>query len=255
MAIGPVQEVPAPVGGEARRYSILDSAVGPLELPGDRPSDIAYKQMSCGDVSVYSFECESTPDTPGFPGLVTGTAFDVEVSLECRAVGLSAAEVRTQIERGFAAREHIGVETFLVDAIMNDDDLVDLGNMPSVPAAVPELEHFIYGTSAYGLAAHILAPFAQASAFAWTAQFAGQSKRDPAWKMPIDTRVTFVSGLPQNTLLVTGQIILWRQPSVWIPPEEAALLDRELNVWKGRGRRGYVAAYECATAKITIGGE
>lgn len=258
MAIAPpiVLDAPPTNGVAARRYSILNAAVGPLDMPDNaRLVDLAYVVPWCGPGGVVlAPDCDTPPpNVPEGPlTIVDGIAFTVSRMFECTALGITPADAERFMRDRLDASEHVLVEKAVAT------QLASVGATPlpassTVVEAVALMELFAYRTMEYGPTAVIHFPV---DAFAYLAdrmQITRESSTG-VWRTPIGSIVYPNVGLT-NTAFVTGLLVLWRAPQAFISPPEAAF-NRATNEYAMVGQRDWVAAWECFTAStaITLGG-
>lgn len=262
MAIAPTIPLAAPpTNPAARRYSILDAVVGPLDMPdGARLADLAYTVPWCGPGG-YALEAECIQAEPRqFEGpldIAEAIAFTVERSFNCLAPGSSPADIERFARARLEASEHVLVET-VIAGLLAADTPADLGTGTTIIDVVSLLESYAYtfdgtvnalDTQGYGLAAVIHMPIA---AWAHLAAEHQINREGGVWRTPLGSIVAPNAGITDNIAYVTGQVVLWRAPSMWLPPVEQ-ILDRTTNEYKMLAQRDYAAAWECFTAQATLG--
>jgi hypothetical protein len=258
MPVAPPQVVASPVSPAGRRYTIVDAANGPLDLPGNRLAGVRYEAPWCAGATARDVDCDSPgPLVPG-PGttLVEGTEFIVEAALSCLAPGKPWADrenvqgFATDLRQALEATEPVAVEDHLADALAAAPGLVDLGTVPDVVAAVSALEAQAYAIERYGLRAVLHVP---AALWAYGAdRYQWQVRTAPTWSTQLGSIAAPNAALPDDTMYVTGQLSLWRAPMPWMTDERAAM-DRVTNEWKAFTQRDWAAAWECFTAVVTVG--
>lgn len=260
MPVAPPQVVASPVNPAARRYSIIDAANGPLQLPGNRLAGIVYEAPWCASATARDVDCDSPGALVPGPGtsLVVGTEFIAEAALSCLAPGKPWEDrdgvqgFSTDLRQALEATEHVAVEDHVADALAAASNLVDLGGAADVVAAVADLEDYAYAVERYGLRAMIHIP-----AGLWAAgadRYQWQVRNAPVWETQLRSIAVPNMALPPDTMYVTGQMSLWRASTAWAT-DEAAALDRVTNEWKAFTQRDWAAAWECFTAVITVGEE
>lgn len=262
MAIAPITPLAAPpTNPAAARYSILDAAVGPLDLPdGGRLADLAYTVPWCGGGTVIDPDCDPpSNDLEDGLGLAEGTAFVVERGFTCLAPGLDEAEVDRIARDRLAGTEHVLVEAKIAEMLASADDIVDLGVTADPAEAVSLLESYAYTiggttdtgdpTAAYGLTAVLHVPVGD-----W-AYLAGEDqihRSGQVWTTGLGSVVAPNAGITDHSVYITGQVVLWRAAAPWVTPVEAAL-DRAANEYRMLATRDYIAAWECFTAVVELG--
>lgn len=247
--VAPPQTVDAPVSPADRRYSILDAANGPFDLPAGRLADVQYEAPHCVGAEAMPVDC----DSPGelLPGdgttLVVGEAFTVSQALSCIAVGKPWPVMEAQTRAALEATEHIAVEEH-VAGLLAASGAANAGAHATIVAAISALEVAAYVTARYGLRAVLHLPISMSAHAADAAQFV---RTAPTWSTPLGTTAYFNGGLPDDTAYITGQVALWRGP-VEVPGGERGSLDRITNEWKAFAQRSYAATFECFAAVATI---
>jgi hypothetical protein len=259
MPAAPPQVVAPPVNPAARRYSIVEAANGPLDLPDNRLAGIRYEAPWCASATARAVDCDSPGElTPGGGTyLVEAVEFIADASLSCTAVG-KPWEDRDGVT-GFAsdlitaldATEAAAVEDNVAEALATAAGLVDLGTVPDIVAAVSALEAYAYTVERYMLRAMVHVPIAQWAYVADRFQF--EERTAPTWSSKLRTIAVPNAGLPDDVLYVTGQMSLWRSTVPWYTDERAAL-DRTTNEWKGFAQRDWAAGWECFTATVAVEG-
>lgn len=250
-AIAPPQEVPRPTSAAARRYSIFDAANGPVELP--RLADVWYQVPWCSAATAYDPDCQSPPGLEKGPGptLVEGAAFVVDADLSCSMVGKNYADMAADVRAKLEATEHVAVEEHVADEITTaalSDPGNNLGSVLDIVQAVSVLEHHAYVTQRYGLAAVLHVPIALSAMGADRTQWDTRSR---PYRTPAGSLVYFNAGLADNEVFITGQLTLWRSPTVTVTPEVQAA-DRIVNEWNMHAERDWAAAWECFNAFVTV---
>jgi hypothetical protein len=236
----------------ARRYSILNAAVGPLDMPdGGRLVDVAYTVPWCGPGGeVLAPDCETPPpNVPEGPlALVDGIAFTVSRMFECTSHGITPADAERFMRERLDASEHVHVER-AVAAQLAAAGATALAASATIVAAVSALETFAYSTEGYGPTAVIHVPI---GAFAYLAESHQISRESSTgvWRTPLGTIIAPNAGLT-DTAYITGLLVLWRSTTEFISPAEAAL-DRAANEYRMVGQRDWIAAWECFTASTVL---
>lgn len=260
MAIAPTIPLAAPpTNPAARRYSILDAAVGPLDLPdGARLADLAYTVPWCGGGTFNEPDCE--PVTRTFQGaldIAEAIAFTVERSFTCMAPGSTPEQIETFARGRLEGTEHVLVEAAVALQLAGSTP-ADLGTAVTIIDAVSVLEQYAYAfgdnvngnaSQGYGLQAVIHMPI---PAWAHLADADQIVKEGGVWRTPLGSVVSPNAGLIGDNAYVTGQLVLWRAPSLWLAPTEAAL-DRTTNEYKMLAQRDYAAAWECFSGVVALG--
>jgi hypothetical protein len=253
--IAPALALAAPPtnGVAARRYSILNAAVGPLDMPdGGRLVDVAYTVPWCGPGgAILAPDCDTPPPNvaEGPLSIVDGIAFTVSRTFQCTAHGISPADAERYMRDRLDASEHVLVER-AVAAQLAAATPDDLGSGTTIVDVVSALENHAYVTEGYGPTAVIHMPIAGFAHLADGSQITRESSTG-VWRTPLGTVIAPNAGLTTQAY-VTGLLVLWRSGTAFIPPAEAAL-DRTTNEYKMVGQRDWIAAWECFTARITLG--
>lgn len=262
MAIAPTIPLAAPPINPtaARRYNILDAVVGPLDMPDDaRLADLAYTVPWCGPGGV-AFEPECVGITNDFEGpleIAEGIATVVQRAFNCKAPGSKPEQINTFARNRLEGSEHVLVEASLAVHLANSTP-VDLGSGTTMTDVVSDLEHYAYTlggtagggpTQGYGLAAVIHMPI---EGWAHLAAEHLITREGGVWRTNLGSIVAPNAGITDGTAYITGQVIVWRAPSPWLPPVEQ-ILDRTTNEYKMLAQRDYVIAWECFTASIGLG--
>lgn len=255
MPIAPAIALAAPPtnGVAARRYSILNAAVGPLDMPdGGRLVGVAYTVPWCGPGgAILAPDCDTPPpNVPEGPlAIVDGIEFTASRTFQCTAHGITPAEAEEFMRQRLDASEHVLVER-AVAAQLAAASPTDLGSGTTIVDVVSELENYAYVTQGYGPTAVIHMPVAGFAHLADASQITRESSTG-VWRTPIGTAVYPNVGLTTQAY-VTGLLVLWRNGTPFISPASAAL-DRTTNEYKMVGHRDWIAAWECFTARITLG--
>lgn len=254
MPIAPALVLAAPPtnGVAARRYSILIAAVGPLDMPdGARLVDLAYTVPWCGPGgAILVSDCDTPPPNvaEGPLEIVDGIAFTASRTFQCTAHGISPADAERFMLERLDASEHVLVERAVAAQLAAASPTV-LAASATITDAVSALETFAYTTQGYGPTAVIHLPIGAFALAARDYQFTRESSTG-VWRTPLGTAVAPNAGLT-DTAYVTGLLTIWRAPSAFISPAEAAL-DRSTNEYKMVGQRDWIAAWECFTASTVI---
>ena len=255
MPIAPPLTLDAPPtnGVAARRYSLLNAALGPLDMPdGGRLVDLGYTVPWCGPGGAFLMpDCDTPPpNVPEGPlTLVDAVAFVVQRAFECTAHGITPADAERFMRDRLDATEHVKVEQ-AVAALLAASLPTALPASATVVEAVSALETFMYTTQEYGPTGVIHMPI---GAFAYLARDS-QLTRESAtgvWRTLLGTAVAPNAGLT-TTAYITGLFVLWRAPTPFISPASAAL-DRTTDEYKMIGQRDWIAGWECGAASTVIG--
>lgn len=250
MAIAPPIVLGAPPTNKAAsRYSLLDAAVGPLDMPdGARLADLAYTVPWCGPGgAAYVPECEVDKTPEGPLDIADGLAVTVERGFTCLAPGLAEADVARIMADRLEVSEPVLVEKALA-GFLGASTPTDLGSA-GIVAAVSAMETHAYTTEEYGLTAVMHLP---AGAFAYLAD-AGQLVRESStgiWRTLLGTIAAPNVGLTDHAY-VTGLTVVWRSPAPWIP-DPADAFDRATNQYRMIGQRDYIVAWECFAATVEL---
>lgn len=254
MAVAPPFVLDAsPVPPAMRRYSIFDAAIGPLDLPGNRLVGVDYESPNCVAPTATDVECDSPGELVADTGtsLVHGTEFQATAELTCLAPGSQYTRLRSQVLARLEAGEHVSVEEFVASLLAAAPGLVDLGNVTDVAAAYSALEDFLYADSRYGIKGIIHAAFNTASRQGDARELV---KSGSQWTTHPGTVVYWNAGLPENTLYITGQVVLWNAKGEdwpWVN-DEASALNRTTNEWSLFAQRPWAAGFECFAARVTV---
>lgn len=255
MALVPAITVAPPVSPAGRRYSIIDAAGGPLDLP--RLADVQYQAPWCTSATAMGVDCESPGELVKGPGpdWVLGVAFQAVSELSCLAPGTPWDDrdgipgFRSMLLSSLEATEHVAVEEQVAD-LLAAAGATDVGPALDVVDAIGRLEKYAYTTERYGLKATIHA------AMNLGAPMDDRSQADvrvaPRWETRRGTVVYWNAGLPDNTMYITGPVTLWRSPAPSYVTDERAALDRVTNEWLGHAIRDWAAAWECLTGVTTV---
>lgn len=257
MPVAPPQVVASPVSPAGRRYSIIDAANGPLDLPGNRLAGVVYEAPWCAGATAREVDCDSPGAVVPGPGtsLVEGFEFIAESALSCLAPGKPWGDrdgvqgFEADVRQALEATEHVAVEDAVADALAAAAGVVDVGPQLDIVAAISALETQAYTVARYGLRAVLHVPIAQ-----WAFmddRYQAEERTAPSWSTRLKTIAYPNAGLPDNQLFITGQLSLWRAPAPWITPQEGAF-DRVTNEWKAFIQRDWAAAWECFTATATV---
>lgn len=255
MPIAPAIALAAPPtnGVAARRYSILNAAVGPLDMPDNgRLVGVAYTVPWCGPGgAILAPDCDTPPpNVPEGPlDIVDGIEFVAQRGFECTSHGITPADAERFMRERLDASEHVQVER-AVAAQLAAASPTDLGTGTTIVDVVSALENYAFTTQGYGPTAVIHMPIAGFAHLAAESQITRDSSTG-VWRAPLGTAFAPNAGLTTQAY-VTGLLVLWRAPTAFISPAEAAF-DRTTNEYKMVGQRDWIAAWECFTARITLG--
>lgn len=258
MAIAPPFVLPAsPVPPGMRRYSIFDAAIGPLDLPGNRLVGVDYESPNCVAPTATDVDCDSPGELVADTGtsLVHGEEFQSTAELTCLAPGSRYDQLRAQVLARLEAGEHVAVEEHVASqlaAYVAANPTADLGNVADVADAFGALEDYAYATQRYGIKSIIHAAFN-------TAAHRGADGRElvksgSQWTTNPGTIVYWNAGLPDNTLYISGQVVLWNAKGEdwpWVN-DEASALNRVTNEWSLFAQRPWAAGFECFAARVTV---
>lgn len=252
MPVAPPTVVASPVSPAGRRYSILDAANGPLDLPGDRLAGVVYEAPWCTSATARDVDCDSpgTLDPGPGTGQVEGVEFIADVGLSCLAPGKPWEVMRADVVAALEASEHVAVEEHLADALAVAPGAVNVGGAVDIVEAVSLLEAHAYTVARYGLTAVLHVPIAL---WAFAADHSQWDTRGNTAVFRTDLRTVVApnAGLPDDTVFITGGVTLWRASEPWVSDERASL-DKVTNEWKAFAQRDYAAAWECFTAFSTV---
>lgn len=255
MAIVPAITVAPPVSPAGRRYSIIDAAGGPLDLP--RLAGVQYQAPWCTSATAQAVDCTSPGELVEGPGpeWVEGTEFQVIADLACLAPGTPWDDregipgFRSMLVANLEATEHVAVEEQVADALAASG-AVDVGPALDVVNAVSQLETYAYQTSRYGLKATIHAAMNLGAEMDDRSQ--AEVRVAPRWETRRGTVVYWNAALPDSTMYITGAVTLWRSAAPSYITDEVAALDRVTNEWRGFAIRDYAAAWECFQGVTTV---
>lgn len=253
MAIAPPIALAAPPTNKAAlRYSLLNAAVGPLDMPdGARLVDLRYTVPWCGPGgTAYIPECGAFGVPEGPLDIADGFATVLERRFECQASGF---ENGAQVEELMLDRLEVSEPRLLEAALaayLATTTAFDLGSAATMAAAVSAMETYAYTTQGYGLTATMHLPI---GAFAYLASeyLITRESATGVWRTNLGTIVAPNASLTDHAF-ITGLTVVWRAPQPFIP-EAAEALDRGDNLYKMVGQRDYIVAWECFTATIELG--
>ncbi len=197
-------------------------------------------------------DCESPGELVADTGtaIVHGTEFQTTAELTCLAPGDQYARLRDQVLARLEGGEHVAVEEE-VAVLLAAASPVDLGSVADVAEAYSILEDYAYVEQRHGIRAVIHAAV-NTSALQGNAR--ELVKSGAAWTTHLNTIVYWNAGLPQNTLYVTGQVVLWRgggEDYPWVN-DEASALNRTTNEWSLFAQRPWAAGWECFQARVEV---
>lgn len=255
MAVVPAITVAPPVSPAGRRYSIIEAAGGPLDLP--RLAGVQYQAPWCNSAIAQAVDCTSPGELVEGPGpeWVEGTEFQAIAELSCLAPGTPWDDrdgipgFGSMLLAALTATEHVAVEENVADALAAAGATV-VGPALDVVEAVGQLEKFAYTTNRYGLKATIHAAMNLGAPMDDRHQ--AEVRVAPKWETRRGTVVYWNAGLPDNTMYITGPVTLWRTPGPSFITEREAALDRVTNEWRGHAISDWAAAWECFTGVTTV---
>lgn len=255
---------------QVRRYGLFDAAVGPLVLPvHGRGGGVRYKTVTTQLPYGMEVLCTSSDITVwGDCGTwVTGLPFIVMATMTEGTVGMTQAQVESELRQRLYAGEQAAVEAIFADALVGAAPSL-ANNVPpatTLPAAlnvvdgVGDLEAWLYAQTGPQGVLHIplrLAGRCKAMGFV---EFDGRT-----WRTPLRTAVSFgnysgttAAGAPpaagHTTLYITGSTAIWQTPDeqVEISPFEGNV-HWETNQVYAFARREYVVAHNGLVAAIDV---
>lgn len=237
-----------PVSPAVHRYSLLQVANGPLALP--RLTEMQYRVPWCEAATAYDIDCESPPGLAEGPStvLVSAPPFVVDADLSCPIVGYPYERVDRDVRAKLTATEHVAVEEHLADQMLSWPGLVSLGDALDIVDAISVAEHHAYTTARYGLPAFIHVPARQ---WAYVSSETLARWSSPRWVTALGSWLVPNVGLPEDTIVVTGQVVLWSSAAPDVTPVQQAA-NRSTNRWNMHAQRDWAAGFECFAASVTV---
>lgn len=274
--IPPVLLPATPSPAQPLRYSLLQAAYGPYDLPQHAGlGGIQYTTSVCGDGYGYQVACVGSLATKTFADgitTVTGLPFVVYSTLVCGAVGFSQDELRQMVVNRLLSVENKVVETLfssgtfqMAPSLANNTPVATtvVGAGVTSVEVLSELERAGYCTSSYGQPLFIHAPIPVLNDLISNHVLSWDGQR---WRTPMGSIVS--SGCYANLtpagaaaatdgtfwMYATGAVNIWRAPEsqIFVNPVEGSL-DRTTNQQRMLAEREYVLTTECTTyAKAVV---
>lgn len=260
MGIIPAPLITAPEPTRRRRFGLLDSANGPLDLPQrGRGGGLRYVPTACGHAYAYGINCYGgeveAPEKPrdaDNSDTETGV-FAVLATLECTQVGQTEQELRDKVLRRLANGEASTVEAAFwtgLDfegnplAIANLDQAAEPVTVPddeSIALVVAALERYAYVDEDYGHQAYLHAPVEVAALAAEANLLIADG---PRWVTPLGSVWVF-GAYPAGEVIITGQVTLWRSPEVTVN----SAFDTATNTRLLVAEREWAASFDCLAGR------
>lgn len=253
----------------------------PLRLAGG----VTYQANGCGVTYEYPMIC-GPDESPG--DIPNEKTFDLEVpftenepfvvyaTLQCGSAGRTAEQMRERTLRRFYDGEPTGVERGLarIMAAAGGPELL-APDPTSIVSVISTLEQWIYGLQdmdlagggttegvSYGYQAYIHAT-PRVAAFASDAHLIIDDRdgRGPYKRTDLGSVWVFGGGYDGaapgtvdqtpgiDYLYVTGQVTVWRDADVEVPPMRQTF-DRGQNQWFGLAERAYAVGFDCHVAAV-----
>jgi len=248
-----VVDAPEPRG---MRYGLIAAAHGPFNLPvHGAAGGVVYEPVSCGETRRYDADCHTDQDREvktfdPAADWVTGTPVTVYGSLVCGSAGKTAAQIEEQVRRRFLNGEQTSAEEQLAAVLAAAGPTVVTAPDPEdLVSVVGELEQWLHAPTpvggGYGYFGYLHAP-PRIAAYAAAAQLLVADGR--LMRTPWGSIWVFGAGYPDDgTMWITGQVALWRSPTVTVP-HVPSCLDLCTNQYEVVAEREYVVTYDCVAA-------
>jgi len=254
VAITPPVVVSAP---EPRRLrSGLLAASGIVDLPPHgRAGGIIYEPVSCGYARSYDTLCTATERVAektfdAADSIIEREPFIVYATVKCGPVGGST--LKAKVLRRLANGEQSVVEQAM-------GGILAAGAMPLVaPGAtitdvVGELEQWLYGNApAYAQYGNVGYLHASPRILSYAREADLVIQDGPILRTHMGTIWVFGGGYTDDgTIYVSGNVTVWRDPEIFVPPQ-AQVLDKTTNQVYMLAERGYVVSYDCVAASAVF---
>ena len=270
MTIIPGQLIPGPEPLR-RRYGLFTAASGPMDLPSPhgQGGGLRYVPVTCGEAHPYPINCydglvevptEGKPTDPENTE-VEAPSFMVVASIECGALGYTAAEFEDKVRRRLTSGEQGAAELALwtgtdqhgntldIPALLTTDEAVDPASYDPdhLASVIGALEEYAYHDQGYGYTAFIHAPVSVAS---WATSDGDLARPDgPLLRTPYGSIWVFGGGYPNDGgIHITGQVNVWRAPTEHVYPADQTM-DRTHNQRLLVAEREYAIGFDCFNAR------
>lgn len=133
-----------------------------------------------------------------------------------------------------------------------------LGAATGTPYGYAPVLHAVSSVAAYAADANLLHTAALGFGAVW-----GAPASEPILRTPLGSKWIFgggytgtgpaaaAPGAGKTYIWVTGNVASWRQKT-WTPPDQQAVMDRQLNQYKILAERGYLVTYDCFHAYALV---
>lgn len=242
-----------------------------------RVSGATYDSDGCGTPRGYPADCVGSPGTKTFDANQAEQPilpFVVYASLVCGTAGYTSEYLEAKARRKLEAVEQSGVEQALWAGAIN---AVTLGNTPTFQnggsptggnptiltaattpkAGIAALEDYAalnYGyTPVIHATAGVSAHLAASNLICWEDGIAYTMRGTPVslGAYPGTSNAGAAPAAGHAWLFITGQITLWKDPSVFVAPAKETL-NRTTNQYNLIAERTWAASYDCLIAGIDV---
>lgn len=270
MAIGnmPPMMIEAPVSAR-RRYGLFDAAIGPLDLPAHgQGAGVRYIPDGCGSADILSVACYAPGEAPSKASLFDSDDPEIETGvfvtmagLSCNLVGYTQQQLNMKALRRLELGEQAAVEKALWSGL--DFEGEDTGVRSLAGEAVPiggnyddglltdvvgALERYAYTTRGYGGQAYLHAPIETAGEAAAAGLVHWENPSNPNSRKFTPSGSVWVFGAyPPGSIIITGQVIVWRAPSA----ELVTSFERTTNEALLLAERAYAVSFDCFAGQAT----
>lgn len=261
--------IPAPDPGPLR-YGLFAAANGPTPFPDDhaREFGMRYDMLGCGDAHGYEIVC--APGSLAEKDFDPNTAeqsvlpFITYATVECGPLGYGAEYLTRKTIRRLVANEQEIVENALwTGAFGNVPSLegvgaVNLGAAADITEGVSILEE--WASEEYG---YVPVIHAESRVAAYAAEAHLVDRRAPRLYTPLGSIWSFGGGYPgtgpagevpaagATWLFVTGQVYLWRNTEIFVPPV-LEVMNRTTNTMRVLAEREWAVSYDCVVAAVEV---
>lgn len=265
-----VIDPPAP---PPRPYGIFDVALGPMPFPnGPVGGGVQYVPDACEDnVYIIPIDCPPITGTKSFDiagPSVSGAPFVVMASYTCPAIGFDFPEAERRVRTRFSLREQTAVEQRIWSGTSGTlgtmtglfRNATNLGSAGCPVEAIELLEQVLADNDVPGGIIHARPGMSAHMTNNYLIHYQTVGK---ALTTVIRTPLVFgrgydgsgptgqAAGASTEWMYASGRILIWQDPTVWVPPP-GQVLDKSTNQLSLVAERPYAVAVECGVWAVEV---